>query len=92
MPPKWDDSALKRGIPKPDVIHAIAHATFVVTIEDPGIRGGRVELYIGPEHDQTARELEVLVERFDDGREAVIFHVMHLGPKFKRLREEQSDA
>jgi hypothetical protein len=56
VPPKWDDSALKRGIPKADVVYAIAHATFVDTIEDPGFRGGRVELYIGPEHGQTARE------------------------------------
>ena len=54
-------------------------------------RGGRVELYIGPEHDRTVRELEILVERFDDGREAVIFHVMSLGPKFTRYREEHSD-
>lgn len=90
MPPKWDDSALKHGIPKPDVVYAIAHATFVDTIEDPGFRGGRVELYIGPEHGQTARELEILVERFNDGREAVIFHVMNLGPKFTRYREEHS--
>jgi hypothetical protein len=58
------------------VVYAIAHASFVATIEDPGFRGGRVELYIGPEHDRTVRELEILVERFDDGREAVIFHVM----------------
>ena len=73
------------------MIYAIAHATFVDTIENPGRRGGRVELYIGPEHGQTTRELEVLVERFDDGREAVIFHVMGLGSKFKRYREEHSD-
>jgi hypothetical protein len=73
------------------VVYAIAHASFVATIEDPGFRGGRVELYIGPEHDQTVRELEILVERFDDGREAVIFHVMSLGPKFTRYREEHSD-
>lgn len=72
------------------MVYAIAHATFVDTIEDSGLRGGRIELYIGPEHGQTARELEVLVERFDDGREAVIFHVMSLGPKFKRYREEHS--
>lgn len=91
MPPRWEDSALKRGIPKADVIYAIAHATFVDTIENPGLHGGRVEIYIGPEHGQTARELEILVERFDDGREAVIFHVMGLGPKFKRYREEHSD-
>ncbi len=88
MPPKWEPTSLKRGIPKADVVYAIANATFIDTIEDPGLRGGRVVLYIGPEHGQTARELEVLVEQFDDGREAVIFHVMGLGPKFKRYREE----
>ena len=79
---------MKHGISKADVVYAIAHATFVDIIEDPGFRGGRIELYIGPEHGQIARELEVLVVRFDDGREAVIFHVMKLEPKFMRYREE----
>ena len=45
-------------------------------------------LYIGPPHAQTERELEVLVIRFTNGREALIFHAMPLGPKYRRYREE----
>ena len=40
MPPKWEPTSLKRGIPKADVVYAIANATFIDTIEDPGLRGG----------------------------------------------------
>jgi hypothetical protein len=46
-------------------------------------------LYIGPEHPQTDREIEVLVRRpRRSGAEASIFHAMPLGPKFRRLRED----
>lgn len=46
-------------------------------------------LYIGPAHAQTDRELEILVHEFPEtGPEAIIFHAMDLGPKFRRLREE----
>lgn len=90
MVPRWDPAAEKRGFPRSDVIYAIAHASFVDVVEDPGFRGGKVFLYIGPEHAQTQRELEVLVERFDDGSESVIFHVMNLGPKYRSYREEHA--
>jgi hypothetical protein len=50
-------------------------------------------LYIGPEHSQTDRELEILVYDYPgSSREATIFHAMHLGPKFRRFREEHPDG
>lgn len=50
-------------------------------------------LFIGPPHAQTEREIEVLVhENPATGREAVIFHAMPLGPKFRTYREEHSDV
>ncbi len=51
-------------------------------------------LFIGPQHAQTARELEIIVRVPKDGSgsEAVVFHVMELGPKFRRMREENPDG
>jgi len=67
----------------------VLHATYIVDLADNG--DGTVDrLYIGPEHAQTSRELEVIVEVAIDGsgRRARVFHVMLLGPKFTRMREE----
>jgi hypothetical protein len=58
----------------------------------PNDDGGEIRLYIGPEHSQTERELEILVNQFTDGREASIFPAMRLGPKFRSYREENSDG
>ncbi len=49
-------------------------------------------LYIGHPHAQTDREIEILVI-VDPGRcEAVVFHAMELGPKFRRFREENPNV
>jgi len=72
---------------------AMLHTTYVADVNDNG--DGTVDrLYIGPEHAQTRRELEVIVRVAIDGssREAVIFHVMPLGPKFRTMREEYPDG
>ena len=53
---------------------------------------GVVWLYVGHPHAQTDREIEVLVNVYSDGREAVVFHAMDLGPKFTRYREENPDG
>ena len=74
-------------------MYAMLHATYVVDLAANG--DGTVDrLFIGPEHAQTARELEVIVQMAVDGsgREAQVFHVMALGPKFRRLREENPDG
>ncbi|MDR6972157.1 hypothetical protein [Leifsonia shinshuensis] len=51
-----------------------------------------MRLIIGHPHAQTDREIEVLVNVYDDGREARVFHAMELGPKFRRYREENSNG
>lgn len=91
MAPRWLGSSDKHDIPKGEQIHAILNATF--TAELPGeAREGRIMLFIGPSHAQTDRELEILVHEFPDtGQEAIVFHAMNLGPKFRRFREEYND-
>jgi hypothetical protein len=87
-PPHWEPSSEKHGVPRESQIHAILHATFAdqLAIE---ANGDVIMLYIGPEHPQTDREIEVLVRRpRRSGAEASIFHAMPLGPKFRRLRED----
>lgn len=84
--PRWTESADKHGVPRADAVYAIMHATFVgrPDPDDPAI-----VLYIGPEHAQTERELEILSrDRSGEGRDHLIYHVMPLGPLFRRFREE----
>ncbi|HCB59376.1 MAG TPA: hypothetical protein DIT15_09140 [Arthrobacter bacterium] len=88
MAPKWVGSSGRHGIPRADQIHAILNATFEAELEGEA-QEGRIMLFIGPAHEQTDRELEILVNDFPDtGKEAVVFHAMTLGPKFKRFRED----
>lgn len=88
MAPRWERSSGKHGVERADQIYAILNATYVRQIEISGTEP-RVMLYIGPEHSQTDRELEILVREYPvSGQEAVIFHAMQLGPKFRRYREE----
>ena len=86
MPPKFLDSADKHGVPRADAVHAIVNATYTRNLGE-GPKGGTKTLFIGPAHAQTDREIEVVVEQYLDGRETDIFHVMELGPKFRRMRE-----
>lgn len=93
MAPRWADSAAKHGVARADAVYAMLHANYIVDLVDHG--DGTVDrLYIGPEHAQTDRELEVIVQVAMDGsgREAFVFHVMQLGPKFQRMREEYPDG
>lgn len=88
MVPKWLGSSEKHGVPKGDQIHAILNASFATELVGEA-QDGRIMLYIGAAHDQADRELEILVHEFPEtGREAIIFHAMELGPKFRRLQEE----
>jgi len=93
MTPRWADSTGKHGVARGDAVYAMLHATYTVQLADNG--DGTIDrLYIGPVHAQTARELEVIVQVPIDGsgREAFVFHVMPLGPKFRRMREEYPDG
>ena len=66
----------------------MVHANYRSRLDSEKLDDGAVWLYIGNPHAQTNREIEVLVNVYPDGREAVVFHAMELGPKFKRYREE----
>ncbi|MGG7464312.1 hypothetical protein [Plantibacter sp. YIM 135347] len=88
MAPRWTPSSGKHGIERVDQIYALVHATYVERLLDECGDDGTVTLYIGPVHAQTDRELEVLVNIYDDERESVVFHAMPLGPKFRRYRED----
>ncbi|MFZ4893037.1 hypothetical protein ACL9RL_01145 [Plantibacter sp. Mn2098] len=89
MTPRWTESSGKHGVARSSAGWAIAHANYVRDLKDRG-DGSVDRLFIGPEHSQTEREVEVIVQIWMDGsaREAVVFHVMQLGPKFRRMREE----
>jgi hypothetical protein len=91
MAPRWEPSSEKHGVSRQDQTFAIVNANFVHELDEP-VKEGRIVLYIGPEHAQTDREVEVLVHEFGDGRESSIFHAMPLGPKFRRFREEHPDG
>lgn len=87
MAPIWKPSSGKHGIPRAEAINAILNASYTDVLDDVTAEG-YIRLYIGRPHPQSRRELEVLVQHFDDGREAIVFHVMELGPKYRRYREE----
>jgi hypothetical protein len=90
--PRWAESTNKHGVPRADQIHAIVNATYKARIEVEDDVPGEVWLYIGRPHPQTEREIEVLVKTYSDGRTALVFHAMELGPNFRRRREEHPDG
>ncbi len=73
-------------------MYAILHATFTaVLVDEEQPPDGQIRLFVGPRHAQALAqdEVEVLVHEFPEtGAQAVIFHVMPLGPKYRRFREE----
>lgn len=71
---------------------AMVHATYRADLPGQSRDDGMVRLYIGHPHAQTDREIEILVNVYSDGREAVIFHAMELGPKYRRYREENPNG
>lgn len=92
MTPRWTDSSDKHQVPRDDQVYAIVHPTYSARVPDEEKGGGQVWLYIGHPHPQTDREIEVLVSVYQDGREAIIFHAMELGPKYRHYREEHPNG
>lgn len=92
MTPRWTESSAKHGVPRADQVYAVAHATYSVRLLQESVDDGEVWLYIGPAHEHTDREIEVLINVYFDGREAVMFHAMELGSKFRRYREEDRNG
>lgn len=90
MPPTWESSAFKHSdVQQAEAVYAMVHASYASYIQDEEGRPGRVRLFIGPRHAQTTDEVEILVREFpDSSRPTAIFHVMRLGTKFRRYREE----
>jgi hypothetical protein len=81
-------SADKHDIPNADALHAIQHAVYsserVSGDESPRKR----MVFIGPQHAQTERLIEVLVER--RGGDFLVFHVMPLsGIYASRMKEDR---
>lgn len=70
----------------------MVHANYRAELVGESIDDGTVWLYIGHPHARTDREIEVLVNVYDDGREALVFHAMDLGPKFRQYREENPNG
>lgn len=93
MPPRWTESSAKHGVSRADATFAIRFATHIEALE-VNSDGSVNTLFIGPAHPQTDREIEVIVREYRDGsgREAVVFHVMPLGPLMRRRREESGNA
>jgi len=73
-------------------VYAVANATYSAILPGEAVDGGTVWLYIGHPHPQTTREVEVLINVYADGREAVVFHAMELTDKFRRYREENQNG
>lgn len=89
--PEWTDSTSKHGVPRADAIYAMLNATYTDVLDEEPRDTGHVRLFIGPRHAQALAddELEILVHEFPRTEaQAVIFHVMALGPKFRTYREE----
>ena len=88
MAPRWVPSSDRHGVDRADQVYAILHATYSAVLPGESLDDGTVTLYIGPEHAQTLREIEILVNVYPDNRESIVFHAMQLGPKYRRYREE----
>lgn len=91
MAPRWIASSRKHGVLQADQVWALVHPTYRAHLAGENIDDGKVWLYIGHPHSQTTREIEILIAVYSDGREAVVFHAMELGPKFRRYREDNPD-
>lgn len=88
MAPRWLGSSEKHGISRQDQVYAMVHANYSARLAGESLDDGDVWLYIGNPHAQTAREIEILITVYPDGRESVVFHAMNLGPKYRRFRED----
>lgn len=86
---EWANSAGKHSIPHEDALYAIQNAVYtstdVYTATERPNRTRRV--FVGPQHAQTSRLIEVLVE-ISQGGDFVIYHVMPLGSHYRQQMEE----
>jgi len=80
-------SADKHDIANGDAMYAIQNAIYRSdeTGGDPSVQQRQRMVFVGPQHAQTDRLIEVLVER--RGRDFVVFHVMQLGAHYRNQME-----
>lgn len=88
---EWPDSADKHSIPHADALYAIQNATYTsekVKVND-GDPFNKRRVFIGPQHAQTDRLIEVLIELKTSG-DFVVYHVMPLGSYYRKQMEEDT--
>ena len=91
MAPRWTDSTDKHRVPRSEQIYVLLNPSYQAELPDQ-VAEGQIVLFIGFASEHSVREIEVLVQTYPGtGREAVVFHAMELGPKFRRFREEHPD-
>lgn len=85
---EWADSAAKWNISQEDALYAIHNAVYASA--NVKLNGGNPatarRVLIGPQHSQTDRLIEVLIELRPGG--FWVYHVMPLGPYYKRQMED----
>lgn len=87
---EWAGSAGKHNIPQADALYAMQNAIYTSTrvkINDGDSRNKR-RVFVGPQHAQTDRLIEVLIE-LKAGGTFVIYHVMPLGSYYRQQMEEE---
>ena len=88
---EWAESADKHDITHADALYAMQNSIYTSTkvkINDRDTRNQR-RLFVGPQHAQTDRLIEVLIELKPDGT-FVVYHVMPLGSYYRQQMEEET--
>ncbi|MFM6977342.1 MAG: hypothetical protein ACKOWR_01265 [Micrococcales bacterium] len=80
-------SAAKHGIRREDALYAMMFATYTRRLS-PERTGSYIRLFIGYQHSQSSRELEVLVRAYESSRWPEVFHVMWLSSKYDQYRKD----
>lgn len=87
---EWPKSADKHDIPHADALYAMQNAIYTSTkvkINEGDSRNQR-RVFVGPQHAQTDRLIEVLIELKPSG-DFVVYHVMPLGSYYRQQMEEE---
>ncbi|TFD22250.1 hypothetical protein [Cryobacterium sp. TMS1-13-1] len=86
---EWTESSDKWDIPHNDALHAMSKPVYTSTKVkvNSGSPSAPRRVFIGPQHDQTDRLIEVLIEIIAPGT-IVIYHVMPLGSYYRHQMEE----
>lgn len=82
-------SAEKHGISEADALYAMHYARYTSTrvkVNDGDPNGVR-RVFVGPQHAQTDRLIEVLIELVSG--DFVIYHAMPLGSYYRRQMEQE---